>query len=139
MDRLKSVQGEDVYLGIYTGDQRLGANGVNYNNVSSNWDVWGHYHILYGLISWHRITGNETALAMAVKAADYLYDSFTGQGKLYTSAGECDKNLAISHAFAELYKETGKTKYLEAAQSIVDVEWHMAGAGDWIDFMETGD
>ena len=65
-DAMTNAQGKDGYLGIYAGNSVMGGQG-------SNWDVWGHYHSIYGLYNWYKITGNQTYLNTAIKAADYVY------------------------------------------------------------------
>lgn len=39
-------------------------------------------------------------------------------------------NLTIGHAFALLYRETGRQAYLTAAESVV-AEWSKEGCGNW--------
>lgn len=119
---LREAQKEDGYLGIYAGDDRFGG--------GSNWDVWGHYHSIYGLLSWYRATGNGEALDTAIRAADCVWNYFTGSGRTYDSAGWQTMNLSVSHAFAELAKETGDEKYLKAAVEIVEEDWPRSG--DWM-------
>ena len=119
---LREAQKEDGYLGIYAGDERFGGGG--------NWDVWGHYHSIYGLLSWYRATGSRDALDTAIRAADCVWNHFTGSGRTYDSAGSQTMNLAVSHAFAELAKETGDEKYLKAAVEIVEEDWPRSG--DWM-------
>lgn len=116
---MAEAQHEDGYLGVFSAS-RFGGNG-------QNWDVWGHYHNIYGLLRWHQITGNEQALTVAVKASDCVWEHFTGRGVLYGSAGSVFCNMAISHAFALMYQETGTQKYLDAAVSIVEEEWPVTG------------
>lgn len=126
---LANAQGEDGYLGIYTGSARMGGNGAN-------WDVWNHYHCIYGLYDWYRLTGNETALKTAIKAADYVYDYFVEGGKTFDSAGSQTMNLGISHVFALLYQFTGDTRYLNAAKQIIVEDWPKSG--DWLNNAQAG-
>ena len=107
----------------------MGGNGAN-------WDVWNHYHCIYGLYDWYRLTGNETALKTAIKAADYVYDYFVEGGKTFDSAGSQTMNLGISHVFALLYQFTGDTRYLNAAKQIIVEDWPKSG--DWLNNAQAG-
>ncbi len=128
-EALKDAQGEDGYLGVFSGESRMGGKGAN-------WDVWGHYHCIMGLTKWHQIAGNEEALQTAIQALDYVYDYFVGAGRTFDSAGEQTMNLAICHAFALLYQETGTQRYLDAAQLIVEEDWPRSG--DWLNSLLKG-
>lgn len=128
-DALKNAQNIDGYLGIYTGDEIFGGGG-------RNWDVWGHYHMIYSLLCWHRASGNSGALETAVKAADCVYAYFVEGKRTFDSAGEQTMNLSISHVFAELYKETGDKRYLDAAVQIVEEDW--VKSGNWMNLALEG-
>ena len=138
VEELATVQGADGYLGPHPKDRRF--NGPMhpdtlqvfgwYNAVL--WDVWGHYHIIYGLYQWYTATGNRQALAIARRAADSIYTYFIREGHSFASAGEPDKNLAIGHAMLLLYRETGESAYLETALAVVE-EWKTAGCGNWLE------
>ncbi len=128
-DALLNAQNDDGYIGIYTGMGVMGGNG-------SNWDLWNHYHAIYGLYQWYQISGSEKYLNGAIAAADFVYRWFSGNNKQYSSAGSQSMNLAISHGFAILYKETKNEKYLNAAKSIVLTEWPQNG--DWMNSILSG-
>lgn len=121
-DSLAEVQCPDGYLGIFERDRRFGADG-------ENWDVWGHYHSVCGLYFWHKVTGNEKAIKTATAALECVWNYFVGEGRTFDSAKNQTMNLAVSHAFALFYNETGEKKYLDAAIQIVDGEWPLSG--DW--------
>ena len=126
VSELKRVQEDSGYLGIYDGGQRMGGGGAN-------WDVWGHYHIIYGLYQWYKATGNSDAMGIAAKAADYVIKHFASKANSYVAAGTAQTNMAISHAFALLYLETKDQKYLDEAVKIVDTCWKDPMAGNWLE------
>lgn len=126
VSELKRVQQENGYLGIYDGSQRFGGGGAN-------WDVWGHYHMIYGLYQWYLATGNRDAMTVATRAADCVIAHFKSQRNSYVAAGTAQTNMAISHAFALLYRETGEQKYLDEAVKIVDTCWKDPMAGNWLE------
>lgn len=117
---LRDSQKADGYLGIYAGDLIFGGQG-------RNWDVWGHYHMIYGLLLWHRVTGNPAPLDTAVRALDCVYRYFIEGNRTFDSAGEQTMNLGISHVFAEMYKQTGDRRYLDTAVQIVEEDWPRSG------------
>lgn len=119
-DALRKSRNEDGYLGIYSGDDIFGGRG-------KNWDVWGHYHMIYGLLCWYRVTNNASALDTAIAGADCVYRYFIEGGRTFDSAGEQTMNLGISHVFAELYKQTGDKRYLDTAVQIVEEDWPRSG------------
>ena len=114
----KSVQGADGYLGPWSKSTR-------FNGDKNKWDTWGHYHCIYGLYQWYKITGNLDALDVAIKAADCVYNYFIAGNQPFVSQNWAECNFAISHAFAILYQETGNKKYLEACERIVLNEWKL--------------
>jgi uncharacterized protein len=114
----KSVQGTDGYLGPWSRNAR-------FSGDKNKWDTWGHYHCIYGLYEWYKITGNRDALDVAIKAADCIYNYFIGGDHTVVSQNWAECNFAISHAFAMLYQETGNKNYLDACRQIVLKEWKL--------------
>jgi len=120
VNALEEAQCPDGYLGVHGEGDRLGG-------TYGNWDVWGHYHVGYGLIQWYKITGNAKALSMAAAAADccirYFSDRSYAVGSEFT-------NYSICHLYALLYQETNEEKYLKEALRVVEQEWPKHG--DWM-------
>jgi uncharacterized protein len=114
----KSVQGTDGYLGPWSKSTR-------FNGDTAKWDTWSQYHCIYGLYEWYKITGNHDALAIAIKAADCIYNYFIDGKQTFVSQNWAECNFAISHAFAILYQETHDKRYLEASEYIVLKEWKL--------------
>ncbi len=121
VEQLNQAQGKDGYLGVERRALRLGAQ-------NGNWDIWGHYHIIYGLLQWYKATGSVCALRMAVSAADYCVRAFD-QAPTYAVGSEF-ANYAICHAYAVLYQETGDPKYLAEAKRIIFDDWPKHG--NWL-------
>ena len=113
---LAHSQRSDGYLGPWSDRER-------FDNPPEKWDTWGHYHCLYGLYQWYRVTGDRQALEVVCRAADCLYDYFILGKRTFASQnwGEC--NFAASHMFALLYEQTRDPRYLQAAEYIVRTEW----------------
>ena len=82
------------------------------------WDVWGHYHCLMGLMQWHDATGDETAWRVLTKAADHLCEVFlSGKGDLARMNMQ-EMNMAVIHAFGQLYRQTKKPDYLDMVRYV---------------------
>lgn len=120
----KSVQGADGYLGPWSKSAR-------FNGDKNKWDTWGHYHCIYGLYQWYKITGNLDALDVAIKAADCVYNYFIAGNQPFVSQNWAECNFAISHAFPILYQITKKQEYYKALEhywwSIVQYDRHNFG------------
>lgn len=122
VEYLKKAQEEDGYLGPWNERQRFEAD-VSETNLGK-WDTWGQYHCIYGLYRWYQVTGNRDALDIAIRALDHIYKHFiTGEVSIAAQNwAEC--NLAIGHAFALFYEETGDERYLAAAERLVNQDWN---------------
>lgn len=110
VEDLAKAQGADGYLGTYTGVARFSIG-------QNNWDLWNHYHCITGLLEWYAITGNQTALDVAKKAIDCVYETF--KDRSYLVAGGFETNRGIAHGYAQMYQATGEEKYLAEAERII--------------------
>ena len=66
VDRLVGLQAEDGYLGPWPKDERL----------LGHWDLWGHYHVMLGLLMWHEQTGDEKAMDACRRIGDLVCDTY---------------------------------------------------------------
>jgi DUF1680 family protein len=131
---LISVQDTDGYLGPHPRAERLTGKNADGHDL---WDVWGHYHCIFGLILWNRLTGHEDALACARRAADLLCRTFLDTGTPLTKAGAEEMNMAVIHAFCLLHDKTGEPRYLAMAQRI-ERDWEIPPAGDYLRAAQAG-
>jgi hypothetical protein len=70
---------------------------------------------------WHRETGDEDALASAVRIADLLCQTYLGDKKpRLVDTGSTEMNLAPVHALCILYRKTTDERYLKLALQIVE-------------------
>jgi DUF1680 family protein len=116
---LISTQSPEGYLGPFPKAARL----------RGNWDLWGHYHCMKALIMWREFSGSQPAWEAALKAADFICDTFL-DGKLRVKdAGSPEMNMAVIHVMAELHRLTGNERYLKMAREIEN-DWE--GAGDYL-------
>ena len=83
-----------------------------------NFETYNLGHLITAGIVHKRATGKTTLFNAAVKAADFLYDF------CQRAPGELAGNaICPSHymAVAEMYRETGNTKYLDLLQQFIDI------------------
>ena len=119
---LISTQAADGYLGPFPQKERL----------LGHWDLWGHYHVMQGLLAWHDLTGDEPPLAATRRAADLICRTFLDGKRRVFDAGSQEMNMAVAHVMAELHRRTGETRYLAMTHEIVK-DWERAG-----DYLRTG-
>lgn len=113
---LVASQAEDGYLGPFPKAERL----------RGNWDLWGHYHCMLGLIMWHEQTGEAAALRAARRAADLICDMHLDTGRRIFDAGSHEMNMAVIHGLGILYRMTGERRYLRMMREI-EKDWERSG------------
>lgn len=128
VERLLPLQAEDGYLGPFPKESRLSGTAPN---CPGNWDLWGHYHAMLGLMLWYDETGDPHALESARRIGDLLCAKFLNTGKLVSSTGSMEMNQAVVHSLAMLYARTGEEKYLKLAEEVV-ADFAAPGAGDYL-------
>lgn len=125
VSKLVRLQAEDGYLGPFARENRL-------EGIDGTWDVWGHYHIMLGLLLWHQDTGDPQAMQCAVKMGDLMCRKFLHTNKRVVDTGSVEMNHAAIHSLCLLYKLTKTSAYLELARQIADEEFQDKRAGDFI-------
>ena len=116
------TQADDGYLGPFPKSER----------ILKHWDLWGHYHVMQGLLLWHDFSGDVAALAAARRAADLICRTYLYGTRRVFDAGSPEMNMAVAHVLAELYRRTGEGRYLVMTNEIVK-DWERAG-----DYLRTG-
>lgn len=120
---LISLQDRDGYLGPWAKGHHLTGTAPS-QQCGATWDAWGHYHIMLGLILWHRVSHDRQALAAAVRIGDLMCRLFLGKKKRrLVDTGSTEMNLAPAHSLCLLYRATEKGRYLQLARQIVDQEF----------------
>lgn len=119
---LIATQAEDGYLGPFPQARRL----------RGEWDLWGHYHVLQGLLAWHELTGDAASLRAARRAADLICATYLDGPARVFDAGSPEMNMAVIHVLAMLHRLTGEPRYLRLAREI-EKDWERAG-----DYLRTG-
>ncbi|MCX6909717.1 MAG: glycoside hydrolase family 127 protein [Verrucomicrobia bacterium] len=119
---LIGTQAADGYLGPFPKSERL----------LGHWDLWGHYHVMQGLLLWHDFSGDAAALASVRRAADLICRTYLDGAHRVFDAGSQEMNMAVAHVLAELHRRTGEPRYLTMTGEIVK-DWERAG-----DYLRTG-
>ena len=109
VDRLIELQADDGYLGSWPKAERL----------RGHWDLWGHYHIMLGLMMWHDETDDGRAMTVARDIGTLVCDTFLDTDSRVFDAGSHEMNMAIIHGMARLYRETGQPRYLRMAEEVL--------------------
>jgi len=120
-----SLQDTDGYLGPWPRGSHLTNKAVYPDGrIFWNWDSWGHYHIMLGLLFWYEYTGDRDALACTRRIGDLFCKLYLGTNKPHLcDEGNSEMNLAPAHSLCLLYRHTRKRKYLDLARQIVDVDF----------------
>jgi uncharacterized protein len=121
--QLIATQAEDGYMGPFPKHRRL----------MGEWDLWGHYHVMQGLLAWRDFSGDDAALASARKAADLICRTYLDGTRRVIDAGSHEMNMAVSHVLAELHRRTGEPRYLALTREI-EKDWLRSG-----DYARTGE
>jgi len=120
---LIAAQAADGYLGPWPRDHRL----------VHHWDVWGHKHVLLGLLLYYEDTGDEAVLAACRRIADLMCRTFgdgPGQHRMIAdNQGQMDHSFL--YPLCLLYRVTGEPRYLDFAHWITR-DWSKPPAGNYI-------
>lgn len=115
-EELIVTQAEDGYLGPFPRAERL----------LGHWDLWGHYHVIQGLLLWHEYGQDAAALAAARRAADLVCAIYLDSGRRVIEAGDPEMNMAMLHGLGWLYRRTGEPRYRRMMGEI-ERDWERAG------------
>ncbi len=144
--KLISYQEPNGYLGPFdkehqfTGTNAFFPDPINNRVIKEDvtWDLWGHYHIMYGLLLWGDILGKDEVFKCVYRIADLMMNWFYGEdGKRMVDIGCSEMNLAPYHIFALLYNRTGKQEYLDFARKI-EIDTEDERAGDYMTYALSG-
>jgi len=120
--RLIDLQAPDGYLGPWPKRERL----------RGHWDLWGHYHVMLGLMLWSEHTGDARAMRTVRRAADLICKTYLDTDRRVHQAGSHEMNMSVIHSLARLYRRTGEKRYLQMSREIL-TDFEKAG-----DYFRTG-
>jgi DUF1680 family protein len=122
VDDLLSTQADDGYLGPFPREERL----------LGHWDLWGHYHVMQGLLLWSEASGDERALRAAERAADLICRTYLDGSRRVLDAGSPEMNMAVIHVLGMLHRRTGAERHLRMMREI-EKDWERSG-----DYLQKG-
>ena len=123
--KLAACQDADGYLGPWRAHEHW----------TGYWDLWGHYHLVLGLLAWYDDTGDQQALDLCLRIADGICDLYATGDRRPIDAGSPEVNFALLHGIAMMYRRVGEPRYLALANRIVE---DMARSGDWLNLGASG-
>ncbi len=112
IDLLSHAQMEDGYIFTYN---QIHFPGERWGNLMIEHELYCHGHLMEAGVSHFEATGEETALKIAIKAADLLVGDF-----LLTTPDNTSGHEEIEIALLRLYQITHFEKYLELARQFLE-------------------
>ena len=138
IERLLKLQDSDGYFGCFSRATRFtGALPQTPDKRPWTWDLWGNYHIAFGLLLWHKAVGEERYFRAVEKLAELVRSSFYGEKENIVAAGCSEMNLAVYHLFGILYNATGEKKYFEFMRNIEE-DMQRPESGNWLELLASG-
>lgn len=93
----------------------------------SHHELYNHGHLMTAACVHYRATGKKNFLAVATRAADYLWTVFQPRPRALAHFGFNPSNIM---GLVDLYRATGNPKYLELAGIFVDMRGSAPGGTD---------
>ena len=113
IELLAKVQAPDGYLASQTQ-----ANGEERFSDPHYHELYTMGHLLTAAVVHHRMTGKTSFLDIARRIGDFVAETFSGE--VSRDMVRFPFNPSIIMGLAELFRQTGQRRYLEAAQGFVD-------------------
>ena len=107
-----SAQDDDGYLNTYFTFERRKERWTNLRDMH---ELYCAGHLIQAAIAYYRATGEDELLDAACRFADHIAEIF-GPGKRAGTPGHPEIEMAL----VELYRLTGKRKYLELSEFFID-------------------
>lgn len=92
-----------------------------------NFEMYNMGHLMTAACVHHRVTGREDFLNVAKRAADFLYDTFRNPTPQLAQNSVCPAHYMGT---VELYRTTRDPRYLELAQTFLDMRNLVEGGDD---------
>ncbi|MDQ3811234.1 MAG: glycoside hydrolase family 127 protein [Chloroflexota bacterium] len=112
IELIEAAQQPDGYLDSY---YQVAEPGRRWTDFTHGHEMYCAGHLAQAAVAWHRATGDERLLRVAVRLADHI-DARFGPGRREATPGHPQVEMAL----VELYRETGESRYLRLAQALVD-------------------
>jgi DUF1680 family protein len=128
IDVVTRAQRPDGYLHtpVLIGARKGDTNAVPFRD-RNNFEMYNMGHLLTTACVHHRVTGKTNLLAVARKAADFLYDTFCGASPEVARSSVCPSHYM---GMIDLYRETRETRYLNLAKKFFEWRSRITDGGD---------
>ena len=103
------AQRQDGYLNSYV---QVAAPGREYQDLAWGHELYSVGHLVQAAIAWHRLLGDDRLLGVAIRATDALVEALGS-----VSGPPIDGHPEIEMALVELFRTTGRVRYLERRQA----------------------
>ena len=123
IDVIAAAQEDDGYIST---PMQLSADKERWTNLHDH-ELYNMGHLLTAASVHHRLTGQRNFLEVALQLADYLCDVFVPCPPELAHFGF---NPSNTMGAVDLYRVTGEAKYLELAQTFVDMRGSQPGGKD---------
>jgi len=119
IERIAAAQGADGSLSPHPAHETLDGRMLSDGEEPGAflWELWGYYHMIYGLLAWYDLTGNPQAMAVLRKAADFISEKINACAFSLDTANE---NFGLVHGLLLLYRRFGEEKYRLAARRVAE-------------------
>ncbi|HUV66223.1 MAG TPA: beta-L-arabinofuranosidase domain-containing protein, partial [Sedimentisphaerales bacterium] len=125
MDQIIEVIAKAQQRDGYIASQTIARGWPRFQNPSHH-ELYTMGHLITAACIHHRVMEKNTLLEVACKAADYIYETFKGRDP---KLADFPMNPSIIMAGVELYRTTGRTKYLDMANFFIDWRGSRYGNG----------
>ncbi len=119
LKELEALQESSGYLGPWREGQ-----------LSDHWDLWGHNHLIHGLLDCAEYFHESRYQSMADKMGRLITHKYLRDGYEFSHSDSMEMNMGILHGVARLYRLTSYPEYLEFCHRIVS-DFEKQGAGDY--------
>jgi uncharacterized protein len=125
---IEGAQQPDGYLDTYYSLERQGA---RWSNLRDDHELYCAGHLMQAAVAHHRVTGSDRLLNVAGRLADLVCAEFgpPGSGRRHAIDGHEEVEMAL----VELYRETGRARYLDQARYFLEARGHGLLQGGWFD------
>lgn len=132
--RLMALQDEDGYLCTYADPEFIEMSGRTPKDWCefgwpSNWNLWCLKYTIWGMLRVARLTGDRELVASVERQMDHWIAQLRRRGLSLLDTGNPAigglASMSVLKPLTELYRETGKTAYLDYAKEIA-ADWDRA-------------